>query len=114
MIPGSSPESFIDLQMLRSHSRQLRSGMRAIVICSAERAASPVQPFFSRCGQSVGKWKKFAQSETIAASHSLFAISSEQRKVERALRLVFMTTYVRRSGVACASSIPVTRTYSKP
>ena len=37
-----------------SHSLKLRSAAKLSIICSAESAISPVQPFFSRCGQSVG------------------------------------------------------------
>ena len=51
--------SFID----RAQSRYIRC-------CSALSAASPVQPFFSRCGQSVGKYIKFARLLRIVASKS--------------------------------------------
>ena len=54
-IPGRLPRRSCARQMLRSHSRKLLSGVSVSIMCSADAAASPVQPFFSRCGQSVGK-----------------------------------------------------------
>src|SRR5512147_1369981 len=67
-IPGSAPSDRISSEMSRIHLVYPGALSNMNMANSAARCASAIQPFFSRCGQSVGMlWKLLLYDQRVAS-----------------------------------------------